>query len=307
MLAFRNFALFVLLLAAMGLAWLVLSSKSDEDKIVEAKRLGALRYLETVIPKTSAEFERVILYRPVFASQPGDDIMIVTGVFMANDTDDQKRYGKFTSQLRQVCSVVSEIACWEMLELDIDEDPRPPEIVLPKVSEQQPSETREVQEAQTDPPSSTQFLIILENETPPAGSDNGQDGTTAESSASVEDSASASAPQAAAVTSAGGVNGAAVAAEPADDPLAPQGEIDLSPLPSEPSDAAVGRIGIQRIQTILSDIGFDPGPIDGIAGPRTVAAIKSYERQRGLLEQGIPTVGLLEELEAGKPLVVARA
>jgi peptidoglycan hydrolase-like protein with peptidoglycan-binding domain len=47
--------------------------------------------------------------------------------------------------------------------------------------------------------------------------------------------------------------------------------------------------GIRAVQAILSDFGgeFDPGPVDGIEGPKTKAAIKKYQEARGLTVDGI--------------------
>jgi outer membrane protein OmpA-like peptidoglycan-associated protein len=47
------------------------------------------------------------------------------------------------------------------------------------------------------------------------------------------------------------------------------------------------RWGIRVIQEILKDLGFDPGPADGVKGPKTEAAIKAYQSARGLTVDGI--------------------
>jgi tetratricopeptide (TPR) repeat protein len=47
---------------------------------------------------------------------------------------------------------------------------------------------------------------------------------------------------------------------------------------------------IQEAQTHLKDAGFDPGPMDGVRGPRTQAAIQKYQKARGL-----PVTGELDE------------
>jgi outer membrane protein OmpA-like peptidoglycan-associated protein len=47
--------------------------------------------------------------------------------------------------------------------------------------------------------------------------------------------------------------------------------------------------GIKSIQAILKDLGeeFDPGPVDGIEGPKTKEAVKKYQQARGLTVDGI--------------------
>ncbi len=39
---------------------------------------------------------------------------------------------------------------------------------------------------------------------------------------------------------------------------------------------------VRRVQTRLAALGFDPGPIDGVRGPRTDAAIVAFKRAMGL-------------------------
>src|SRR5262245_5648570 len=45
--------------------------------------------------------------------------------------------------------------------------------------------------------------------------------------------------------------------------------------------------GTRVIQEMLVDFGFDPGPVDGINGPKTQAAVKEYQTARGLGVDGV--------------------
>ena len=51
-----------------------------------------------------------------------------------------------------------------------------------------------------------------------------------------------------------------------------------------------------QLQERLSLRGFDVGTTDGIIGPRTVAAIKEFQKSVGMTPDGFPTVGLLKRL-----------
>ena len=42
-----------------------------------------------------------------------------------------------------------------------------------------------------------------------------------------------------------------------------------------------------EVQRLLAREGFDPGPIDGIRGRRTIAAVKRFQSAHGLLVDGI--------------------
>lgn len=50
---------------------------------------------------------------------------------------------------------------------------------------------------------------------------------------------------------------------------------------------------VRDIQTILQRLGLYAGAVDGLYGPQTQAAIKSYQAQRGLVVDGIPSPALL--------------
>jgi lytic murein transglycosylase len=71
------------------------------------------------------------------------------------------------------------------------------------------------------------------------------------------------------------------------------GPIQASWPTGEPALSREQRI---QLQERLALRGFDVGTADGIIGPRTVAAIKEFQRSQGLPPDGFPTVGLLGRL-----------
>lgn len=46
-------------------------------------------------------------------------------------------------------------------------------------------------------------------------------------------------------------------------------------------------MSVSEIQQALKNAGFDPGPIDGVMGPRTKAAIRAYQQSKGLAVDGV--------------------
>jgi len=50
-----------------------------------------------------------------------------------------------------------------------------------------------------------------------------------------------------------------------------------------------GTVGydVLQLQMILQSLGYDPGPIDGIFGPRTKNAVMRFQRDNGLKVDGI--------------------
>jgi peptidoglycan hydrolase-like protein with peptidoglycan-binding domain len=59
----------------------------------------------------------------------------------------------------------------------------------------------------------------------------------------------------------------------------------LTALTAAPLLARAGA-DIERVQTALKQNGHDPGPIDGVSGPRTTAALKAYQKAQGLEPTG---------------------
>ena len=57
-----------------------------------------------------------------------------------------------------------------------------------------------------------------------------------------------------------------------------------------------GRALVVGIQTELSNLGYDPGPIDGIMGPRTIVAISRYQTDHKLLIDGQASVELAQHI-----------
>ena len=49
---------------------------------------------------------------------------------------------------------------------------------------------------------------------------------------------------------------------------------------------AVSRERVREIQSLLSQLGFEPGPADGLMGRRTAEAISQYQRQHRLPADG---------------------
>lgn len=49
----------------------------------------------------------------------------------------------------------------------------------------------------------------------------------------------------------------------------------------------------RELQKLLGKAGFDPGGVDGRMGPKTVAAVKAFQRSRGLVPDGYPSLEVL--------------
>ena len=58
---------------------------------------------------------------------------------------------------------------------------------------------------------------------------------------------------------------------------------------------------VRQAQTLLAELGYDPGPADGLLGSRTVQAIREYQKAAGLPVDGKVSARLIESLKTGKP------
>ena len=58
------------------------------------------------------------------------------------------------------------------------------------------------------------------------------------------------------------------------------------------------RSDIEKMQTLLLRLGYASGSADGLMGPQTREAIKGYQRDNNLAEDGQATIDLLERLQA---------
>ncbi|HEX9647678.1 MAG TPA: peptidoglycan-binding domain-containing protein [Alphaproteobacteria bacterium] len=77
------------------------------------------------------------------------------------------------------------------------------------------------------------------------------------------------------------------------DPIWDRGDDQAAAAPAAPTATAAlapaavsGPQLVRDIQSGLARMGYDPGPIDGVMGPRTRDAIRQYQGQHGLLVDG---------------------
>jgi peptidoglycan hydrolase-like protein with peptidoglycan-binding domain len=64
-------------------------------------------------------------------------------------------------------------------------------------------------------------------------------------------------------------------------------ELTTLDLDLEDHPVAIDPAEVREIQTRLQNLGYNPGPIDGILGPKTEAAIRDFQAARGLIVDGI--------------------
>jgi Mg-chelatase subunit ChlD/surface antigen len=88
-----------------------------------------------------------------------------------------------------------------------------------------------------------------------------------------------------------------VTPEPHPDGSEPDGEESMPPKPDESAPAEPDRELVRSAQMKLAQLGFAPGPADGAAGPRTIEALRSFQKAAGLPADGQISDQLLGQLE----------
>ncbi len=68
-------------------------------------------------------------------------------------------------------------------------------------------------------------------------------------------------------------------------------------LDSRTQSSALSRLQMQRLQKLLKQFGFDPGPADGYPGLKTQAAIRGYQQATGLPADGYASLQLYHHLD----------
>ena len=78
------------------------------------------------------------------------------------------------------------------------------------------------------------------------------------------------------------------------------------PRPQAIADATAPEELVREVQGLLTELGYRPGPKDGILGPWTETAIRAFQETRGIEPDGRVTGGLIEELETVRKIVAVR-
>lgn len=77
-----------------------------------------------------------------------------------------------------------------------------------------------------------------------------------------------------------------------------ENELEQAPRQVPPADEDPLHDMVREMQSILAEKGYDPGPADGLMGPKTRNAIGHFQRDAGLPETGRPSAAVLETLRA---------
>ena len=70
--------------------------------------------------------------------------------------------------------------------------------------------------------------------------------------------------------------------------------------PKKVAAPPVSNLLVELVQHHLHDLGYGPGPLDGLIGPRTLDAVRRFQRDEGLAATGVLSFELLERLQTAQ-------
>ena len=76
------------------------------------------------------------------------------------------------------------------------------------------------------------------------------------------------------------LTGATIASAPAQNAPVALNQLSMDAVPH------IERDGVRQVQTLLKQKGFDPGPLDGVDGPLTAAALRGFQTHYGMKTSG---------------------
>ena len=87
------------------------------------------------------------------------------------------------------------------------------------------------------------------------------------------------------------------APEPSPPAAPPQASAGQASAPAAPAPAvSLTASEVREVQLLLTILGYQPGPIDGVLGRQTEQAIRGFQQDQGLTVTGVPTRQLIDRL-----------
>ena len=95
---------------------------------------------------------------------------------------------------------------------------------------------------------------------------------------------------------------------PAARPAPPRDTTPQTPAPRPEAEVTIeGPMTTYELQDRLAGLGYKPGPVDGVAGPRTIDAVKSFQADNRLPATGNLDADTIRKLRTAKPAVLPPA
>ena len=253
----KGFLILCSISLSIGAVAATLFSLEKRRDLHEDRLVGALAIVEILIEASQGPSTE--LYSPSIEPRIDSNYWTLTGIAVRQDTAGGRGYLPYSAVLESTCLPYSNLDCWRIESLTIDDGSIEiaTEVTRDSIPAPDPIEI-------PSPPTTDEFEPSVELETVTASSEKTQTEIVAPAKSGV----------------------------PEEPSIVHQNRADEPAHMASSEDTLVS-----LIQFALEELGFDPGPADGKLGPRTTAAIEAYQRSYDLQAEGQPTEQLLEHME----------
>ena len=262
----KGFFRFVALVVFLGIAWVAIALLVGRDKESEQRLVGALSFVQETIQRSYYEsFDLDVYHSPSIERGSQPNVWSISATLAIPDSTGTAIHEQYTAVVENLCQAYAEHRCWRLVQLTIGD----------AVLGNQEGLIRAALERIA--PSVTPHTITTSLGTDRTGAQPSKDRTSEAPTAGMfqaMETTRISASEAPATLAAG----------------------DITVQSTDGARTQPDRSLVVMIQSQLRDRGLDLGPLDGVMGPRTRAAIATYQRRHGLTPDGIPSRSLLNSL-----------
>ena len=299
----------LILLVLIGLAAAVLPYILSDDEDYEVRLVGAIVFVEGILGERAAGSHHR-LYEPELTPASGENSWVLEARVRSTDEFNQERYGVLSARLTTLCRPFSIAACWRLDEMLIDGaraqlDGAAEPATTPDISENDTdaqastTEIDSLSEGAAGPSDALDTLESAESDGDDAGGDADMEDVGLEMR---QDSAPAAAPDTApldefAEASTESSDVSAVPDPTGENRTAVSETVAERTPPAETSPLEVDKDTVTLVQRQLDRLGYNTGPADGVIGPRTERAIKTYQEDHAMAVTGQITQDLLRALQ----------
>ena len=288
----RSLIFLLFLAAGISAIWIIMPLLQGRDADFEGRLVGVLKVVEEKIEASSPEVvDADVFYSPSMEPAGRDNLWILTGIAAVKSPAGETTNRAYVAVVEASCRPYARRDCWRVEKLTLGERV----LAIRESAAGGPGEMGgEVPvtplEATSMPPSKA----------PRRAASRALSGQSKIVEASGAASEAAETDIAEAPSDGRSTNGDGQVKEfgQQQQSLAPPADParDTSPSSTGTAWTQLDRTRVVLMQSRLKMLGFDLGLLDGIIGPRTVAAIEDYQRAQGLAVDGIPTRKLLAHL-----------
>ncbi len=268
----KRFLIFCSSMLLIGLMWVALPHLDDRDSEYEERLVGAVKFLEGAI-EISQGFGSDV-YAPSIEPGSSPNHWVLSGIVVTRKSVGARGRAPFSATLERTCLDYGDPTCWRLAGFAVA--------------------GRAVN------------ILVRETENGPSTPGSHSGGATKESSEFDEavvlpsPEAASAAPVAALLPAQEDVMPSAVEANqtPSLEILVAGVDVEASVLRADGESALAFEKNLAWLaQRVLKKLKYDPGPLDGKLGSRTMSAIRSYQRDHDLTADGRPSRELLHHMK----------